>query len=79
MFTLILYSLPKQVSYHLRMTSNLDATFWNELISNNVSSTIREEISVLRFHMGISSEYCHVSSYQAGVHEHKFYHSAVRR
>ena len=26
-----------------------------------------EEVSVLRFHMGIQSEYCHISNYQAGV------------
>ena len=36
---------------------------------------LQEEVSVLRFHMGIQSEYCHISNYQAGVGdtEHRFF------
>ncbi len=86
--TLVLYSVPKQVYYQLRISSkDNNQVFWEHLI-NETESTMRislpklsEEISVLRFHMGIQSEYCHISNYQASMHavEHQFYQGPNRR
>ena len=91
LLTLILYSLPKQVFFQLKTTqlSSLDPTLTEQnFLSSLIDSTLhehvthsskydllQEELSVLRFHMGIQSEYCHISNYQAGVNdaEHRFF------
>ena len=89
--TLMLYSLPKQVYYQLKATQigSVEGTLteeelWKHLIDSTFHEThshssqydlLQEEVSVLRFHMGIQSEYCHISNFQAGVDdaEHRFF------
>ena len=82
-FTLIMEALPKQVFYQMKVTSTdqSERHFWDVLIADGGESLkVKEEIDTLRFHMGIQSEYCHISNFSKDVmQEHNFYHGNVRR
>ena len=72
--------MPKQVLFQLRMikTHESDKGLWDTLIedsSTGYGNYIMEEVSVLRYHLGIQSEYCHISNYQGSYEgcEHNFH------
>ncbi len=55
--------------YQLKIIKDGYQSIWDHLIEENESKLqmikpkIAEEIAVLRFHMGVQSEYCHISNY----------------
>ena len=74
LLSLILLALPKQVLYQIRMAeTNLEQLkFWNRLLESSPGSQLLEEITLLRYHLGIQSEYCHISNFSDEQDQHEF-------
>ncbi|CDW83605.1 glutathione gamma-glutamylcysteinyltransferase [Stylonychia lemnae] len=78
--SMVLHALPKQIFYRLRISGDKDSknqmeeNFWNLFLNEELPPIIQNEIMIIRYHLDIKSEYCHISDYSDTSTEHTFNH-----
>ena len=56
-----------------------EAKFWTRILESCPGSQVLEEVRLLRYHLGITSEDCHISNFHAEDDLHEFSAGSLRR